>query len=96
MRITVDFLDDGYGKHYIVATLPDGTEIDSVCTSYPDQHAAVTAFLGALASIDMKAETPPDYGELVDPAIWPRLTEQIKAMRKVEEDEFSPDPEPDF
>jgi hypothetical protein len=59
MRITVDFRDDGCGKHYIVATLPDGTEIDSVLTSYSDQESAVADFRAALASIDMTAETAP-------------------------------------
>jgi hypothetical protein len=98
MRITVDFRDDGYGKHYIVATLPDGTEVDSVGTSYSSQSEAVAVFRGALASIDMTAETGPfdmphlTADDLVDPAIWPRLTEYLKALPVVEEDK-GPEPE---
>lgn len=59
MTITIDFRDDGYGKHYLVATLPDGTEVDAPLQHYWSQEDAVAAFRGAIATIGMTAETPP-------------------------------------
>ncbi len=52
------------------------------------------------ALFEITVDTSPgdvlDLGDLVDPAIWPRLIEEMKTWDKVEEDEFSPAPEIDF